>query len=111
VLRHDRRATAAVPCTARNAAASLALHHRPEGAVRSAGDRGRVEAWPIYHCTRVDPVPSQMDINLAKLGGSDLPAFPGTLYLIVGVKDDEPDLRTRSIVGDEVTQIELQVDG
>ena len=52
-----------------------------------------------------------MDINLAKLGGSDLPAFPGTLYLIVGVKDDEPDLRTRSIVGDEVTQIELQVDG
>lgn len=65
----------------------------------------------IYHShTRSDPIPSQTDINLAKLGGTDLPAFPGTLYLIVGVKDSEPDLRTWSIVGDVVTQVELQVD-
>ena len=66
----------------------------------------------IYHShTRSDPVPSQTDINLAKLGGTDMPAFPGTLYLIVGVKNEQPDLRTWSIVGDEVTQVELQVDG
>jgi proteasome lid subunit RPN8/RPN11 len=68
------------------------------------------ELGVIYHShTRSDPVPSQTDINLAKLGGTDLPAFPGTLYLIVGVKDEEPDLRTWSIVGDEVTQVELEV--
>ncbi len=65
----------------------------------------------IYHShTRSDPVPSQTDINLAKLGGTDLPAFPGTLYLIVGVKSSEPDLRTWSIAGDEVTQVELEID-
>jgi [CysO sulfur-carrier protein]-S-L-cysteine hydrolase len=65
----------------------------------------------IYHShTRSDPVPSQTDINLAKLGGTDLPAFPGTLYLIVGVKDADPDVRTWSIVGDVVTQVDLQVD-
>ena len=64
----------------------------------------------IYHShTRSDPVPSQTDINLAKLGGTDAPAFPGTLYLIVGVKNEHADLRTWSIVGDEVTQVELEV--
>jgi proteasome lid subunit RPN8/RPN11 len=64
----------------------------------------------IYHShTRSDPVPSQTDINLAKLGGTDLPAFPGTLYLIVGVKNAEPDLRMWTIVGDEVTQMEFEV--
>ncbi len=64
----------------------------------------------IYHSHTKSPAePSQTDINLAKLGGTDLPAFPGTLYLIVGVKNAEADLRTWSIVGDEVTQVELEV--
>jgi proteasome lid subunit RPN8/RPN11 len=77
-------------------------------AIEDAGQ----ELGLIYHShTRSDPVPSQTDINLAKLGGTDMPAFPGTLYLIVGVKGEEPDLRTWSIVGDEVMQIELQVGG
>jgi [CysO sulfur-carrier protein]-S-L-cysteine hydrolase len=63
----------------------------------------------IYHShTRSDPVPSQTDINMASWNGQ--PRFPGTLYLIVGVKDAEADLRTWSIVGDEVTQVELQVE-
>jgi proteasome lid subunit RPN8/RPN11 len=62
----------------------------------------------IYHShTRSDPVPSQTDINMARFG--DAPRFPGTLYLIVGVKDGDDDLRTWSIVGDEVTQVELEV--
>jgi proteasome lid subunit RPN8/RPN11 len=65
----------------------------------------------IYHShTRSDPVPSQTDINLARIPDSEMPRFPGTLYLIVGVKDDAPDLRTWSIVGDEVTQVDLQVE-
>jgi [CysO sulfur-carrier protein]-S-L-cysteine hydrolase len=62
----------------------------------------------IYHShTRSDPVPSQTDINMAKFG--DEPRFPGTLYLIAGVKGPEDDLRTWSIAGDEVTQVELEV--
>jgi proteasome lid subunit RPN8/RPN11 len=64
----------------------------------------------IYHShTRSDPIPSQTDVNLARLG--DVPRFPGTLYLIVGVKDETPDPRLWSIAGDEVEQVELQVDG
>jgi proteasome lid subunit RPN8/RPN11 len=64
----------------------------------------------IYHShTRSDPVPSQTDINLARAG--EAPRFPGTLYLIVGVKGAEPDVRVWSIVGDEVEQVDLQVDG
>jgi proteasome lid subunit RPN8/RPN11 len=66
----------------------------------------------IYHShTRSDPVPSETDINLAKLGDTDEPAFPGTLYLIVGVKDPEPDVRLWSIVGHDVQQVVLQVTG
>ena len=99
---------------ARNAAASPlryiidpAEQYEISRAIEDAG----LDLGLIYHShTRSDPVPSQTDINLAKLGGSDLPAFPGTLYLIVGVKDDEPDLRTWSIVGNEVTQVELEVE-
>jgi proteasome lid subunit RPN8/RPN11 len=64
----------------------------------------------IYHShTRSDPIPSETDINLAKFGDSDAPAFPGTLYLIVGVKGPEPDLRLWSIVGSTVEQVELEV--
>jgi [CysO sulfur-carrier protein]-S-L-cysteine hydrolase len=64
----------------------------------------------IYHShTRSDPVPSETDINLARFGDGDAPAFPGTLYLIVGVKDREPDLRLWSIIGSAVEQVELEV--
>jgi proteasome lid subunit RPN8/RPN11 len=63
----------------------------------------------IYHShTRSDPVPSQTDINMAQLNGQ--PAFPGTLYLIVGVKGSDDDVRLWSIVGDAVEQRELQVE-
>ena len=64
----------------------------------------------IYHShTRSDPVPSQTDVNLAKLGDSGAPAWPGTLYLIVGVKTKEPDLRLWSIVGNDVEQVDFEV--
>ena len=64
----------------------------------------------IYHShTRSDPIPSETDINLARLGDTDAPAFPDTLYLIVGVKDAEDDLRLWSIVGNQVEQVEIQV--
>jgi proteasome lid subunit RPN8/RPN11 len=98
---------------ATNAAASP-LRYEIDGGeqfriMREIDDAGH-ELGVIYHShTRSDPVPSQTDINLARFKGTDLPAFPGTLYLIVGVKDAEPDLRTWSIVGDEVTQVVLEV--
>lgn len=75
-------------------------------AIEDAG----LDLGAIYHShTRSDPLPSQTDINLAKLGDSDQPSFPGTLYLIVGVKSAEDDLRLWSIVGTDVQQVELLV--
>ena len=63
----------------------------------------------IYHShTRSDPVPSQTDVNLAKYG-DDQPKFPGTLYLIVGVANSEPDIRLWSIVGNDYEQVEFEV--
>ena len=66
----------------------------------------------IYHShTRSDPIPSQTDINLAKAPGTGEPLWPGTLYLIVGVKSAADDLRLWSIVGDAIEPVELQVEG
>ena len=73
-------------------------------------DAAGLDLGMIYHShTRSDPVPSETDINLAQVGGSDDPAWPGTLYLIVGTMDEEPDLRLWSIVGRTVEQFELEV--
>jgi len=99
---------------ARNAAASplrYIIDPREQYEITQAIDDAGHELGVIYHShTRSDPVPSQTDINLAKLAGSDLPAFPGTLYLIVGLKAPEVDLRTWSIVGNDVAQVDLQVE-
>ena len=75
-------------------------------AIEDAG----LELGIIYHShTRSDPVPSETDINLAKFEATNLPKFPGTLYLIVGVKGPEADLRLWSLVGDQVEQVDFQV--
>ena len=98
---------------ARNVAAS-ALRYVMDGdeqlKITNAIDDADLDLGAIYHShTRSDPVPSETDINLAKWGDTDEPAFPGTLYLIVGVKGSEPDLRLWSIVGNTVEQVEFQV--
>jgi [CysO sulfur-carrier protein]-S-L-cysteine hydrolase len=99
---------------ARNSLASplrYELDPRDQLRIQDEIDDAGLDMGVIYHShTRSDPVPSQTDINLARFG--DQPRFPGTLYLIVGVKDaDDDDLRLWEIVGDEVTQVELQVQG
>ena len=97
----------------RNAAASplrYVMDRNEQYKVQMAIDDEGLDLGAIYHShTRSDPVPSETDINLAKLGDTDQPAFPGTLYLIVGVKSAEPDLRLWSIVGNDVTHVERQV--
>jgi proteasome lid subunit RPN8/RPN11 len=57
----------------------------------------------IYHShTRSAAYPSQTDVNLA--------FYPDALYLIVSLQDlDRPDLRSFSIVGSEIDEVELSV--
>jgi proteasome lid subunit RPN8/RPN11 len=57
----------------------------------------------IYHShTRSEPRPSQTDINFAK-------EWPGVLWIIVGLANGEPEVRTWRIDGAEVTEAELAV--
>jgi [CysO sulfur-carrier protein]-S-L-cysteine hydrolase len=72
--------------------------YRIQTAIEDAG----LELGAIYHShTRSDPIPSQTDINLA--------FYPEALYVIVGVKNAEPDVRAWRIVDGKVTPGELEV--
>jgi len=64
-------------------------------------DEDELELGAIYHShTRTPPEPSQTDINGAA-------QWPGTLWLIVGVAGEQPDVRTWAIEDGRVTQVEL----
>ena len=74
----------------------LELHNR----IDDAG----LELGAIYHShTRTEPRPSQTDINFAKL-------WPGVLWIIVGLVDDRPDVRTWRIDDGRVSDAELVVE-
>jgi [CysO sulfur-carrier protein]-S-L-cysteine hydrolase len=74
----------------------LELHNRIE-------DAG-LELGAIYHShTRTEPRPSQTDINFAKL-------WPGVLWIIVGLANGEPDVRTWRIDDGRVSDAELVVE-
>jgi proteasome lid subunit RPN8/RPN11 len=90
---------------ARNAAASP-LRYEMDGMeqykIQTAIEDGGYELGAIYHShTRSDPQPSQTDINLA--------FYPDALYLIVGVKGEEPDVRAWRIVDGAVSEAALEV--
>ena len=90
----------------RNAAASP-LRYEMEGMeqyrVQTAIEDAGHELGAIYHShTRSDPVPSQTDINLA--------FYPEALYVIVGVKGPEADVRAWTIVDGTVAAAELIVE-
>jgi [CysO sulfur-carrier protein]-S-L-cysteine hydrolase len=73
--------------------------YRIQTAIEDAG----LELGAIYHShTRSEPYPSQTDINLA--------FYPDSLYVIVGVAGDEPEVRAFSIVEGEVSERALEVD-
>jgi [CysO sulfur-carrier protein]-S-L-cysteine hydrolase len=98
---------------ARNAAASplrYIMDPNEQYRIQDAIERDGLDLGVIYHShTRSDPVPSQTDINLSTLPGTSQPSFPGTLYLIVGLAGDEPDLRMWDIVDGGYTQRELEI--
>jgi proteasome lid subunit RPN8/RPN11 len=73
--------------------------YRIQTAIEDAG----LELGAIYHShTRSDPIPSQTDINLA--------FYPEALYVIVGVKGDEPAVRAWEIADGGYTERPLQVE-
>ena len=69
------------------------------------------ELGAIYHShTRSAPYPSQTDINIAVPPELGAPLWPGTVYVIVGLAGEEPDVRGWRIDGDGVAEVELAVD-
>jgi proteasome lid subunit RPN8/RPN11 len=92
---------------ARNAAASP-LRYEMDGMeqfrIQTAIEDAGHELGAIYHShTRTAPEPSQTDINLA--------FYPEALYIIVGIKDDVPDVRAWRIEKGEVSEQPLEVVG
>ena len=91
---------------ARNAAASPFRYeidgmeqYRIQTAIEDAG----LELGAIYHShTRSAPEPSQTDINLA--------FYPEALYVIVGLKGPEPDVRAWRIVDGTVSAATLEIE-
>jgi len=67
-------------------------------------DDEQLELGAIYHShTRTAPEPSQTDVNHAA-------AWPGALWIIVGLAGEEPDVRTWAIEDGRVEQVELTVE-
>ena len=81
--------------------------YRVQTAIEDAGQ----QLGAIYHShTRSDPVPSPTDVNLAFFPKTQQLAWPGTLYVIVGVAGEEPDLRAWEIHEDRrYTEVPLEV--
>ena len=101
---------------ARNAAASPLRYEvdprdqlRIQGEIESEG----LDLGAIYHShTRSEPYPSQTDINLALTPDGRDALWPGTVYVIVGVAGEEPDVRAFAIgAGGRVTEATLEVHG
>ena len=58
----------------------------------------------IYHShTRTAPQPSQTDVNFSR-------AWPGVLWIIVGLAEDDAEVRTWQIENGQVSEAELVVE-
>ncbi len=91
---------------ARNAAASP-LRYEMDGMeqyrIQTAIEDAGLDLGAIYHShTRSAPEPSQTDVNLA--------FYPEALYVIVGLKGAEPDIRAWRIVDGAVSEAALEVE-
>jgi [CysO sulfur-carrier protein]-S-L-cysteine hydrolase len=100
----DGRAVTVYPV--RNAAASpLRYEIDPQDQLRvfEELDEADLEIGAIYHShTRSAPEPSQTDINLA--------FYPDAVYVIVGVAEEEDDVRAWRIVDGKVSAASLEVE-
>jgi proteasome lid subunit RPN8/RPN11 len=89
----------------RNAAASplkYVMDPQEQLRVQMAIEDAGMDLGAIYHShTRSEPKPSQTDINLA--------FYPESLYVIVGVAGEAPDVRAFTIRDGEVREAELAV--
>jgi proteasome lid subunit RPN8/RPN11 len=73
-------------------------------------DEAGWELGAIYHShTRSAPYPSQTDVNIAVPPELGTPLWPGTIYVIIGVAGNEPDVRAFKIDGDGVAEVALSV--
>ncbi len=91
---------------ARNVAPSPKLAYELDGAeqyrIQMEIEDSGMELGAIYHShPRTEPYPSQTDINLA--------FYPDAAYVIVGLRDGEPEVRSYSISDGQVTETELSV--
>jgi|SRR5436190_10470084 len=90
---------------ARNTAASplrYVIDGKEQYEIQTAIEDAGLDLGAIYHShTRSAPEPSETDINLA--------FYPESLYVIVGVKDEEPDVRAWRIVDGKVSPGSLEV--
>jgi proteasome lid subunit RPN8/RPN11 len=99
---------------ARNLAASplrYEVHPQDLHRILDAIDSEDLELGAIYHShTRSAPIPSQTDVNLASMPGSDVPRYPGALYVIVGLDGGEVDVRTWEIVAGRYQERPLEIE-
>jgi proteasome lid subunit RPN8/RPN11 len=98
---------------ARNAAASP-LRYVMDGADQLAIQEEIEErGWDygaIYHShTRSAPTPSQTDINMAFVPAVGA-LWPGTIYIIVGLAEEEPQVRGFRIESQAPEEVELSVE-
>jgi proteasome lid subunit RPN8/RPN11 len=91
---------------ARNAAASplkYELDPAEQFRIQTQIEDAALELGAIYHShTRSEPYPSQTDINLA--------FYPDSLYVIVGLASEPPDVRAFAIQDGHVREAELRVE-
>ena len=92
---------------ATNAEASpfrFVIDAREQFEIHNEIEAAELDLGAIYHShTRTDPEPSQTDINFSK-------AWPGVLWIIVGLAGGEPEVRTWRIDDGKVSEAELVVD-
>ena len=99
--------------TARNSAASP-LRYLMDGEDQfRIGEDIESQGWDygaIYHShTRSAPRPTETDINMAfvpRVG----PLWPGTLYIIVGLAGEQPEVRAFRIESETPQEVELSVE-
>ena len=106
VASEDGRAVEVYPAV--NAAASplrYELDPKEQLHIQEAIDDSGLELGAIYHShTRSEPYPSQTDVNLA--------FYPSSLYLIVGLQTDDPEVRAYRISDrKDIEEVELEVTG